>query len=104
MAKNRYKFKRQQNLKRKKIRKRFFQVTLIIMMLLGGDYLIFTQKLIEKSIDKSYNQFEAFFKKEGRLVFVGGNSNEIMKRIDIEVANNYYERASTGINVETFYV
>ena len=89
---NRNQLKKQQNLKRKKVRKRFFRVTLIILMLLGI-YLIFTQNLKEKSIDKSYNQFEAFFKKEGRLVFVRGNSNEIMQRIDIEVANNDYERA-----------
>ncbi|MCD4817203.1 MAG: DUF192 domain-containing protein [Candidatus Cloacimonetes bacterium] len=93
MAKrNRNQFKRQQNLKRKKIRNRFFRVTLIIVILLGI-YLIFQKNIEEKSIDKSYNQFEAFFKKEGRLVFICNNSNETIQRIDIEVADNDYERA-----------
>lgn len=77
--------------KRKKVP--LIQIFLVLVIILAGIIFLLNPYIQRDSLEQRKEKTEIQFKKEGELSFVDKESKQVIKSIDIEIAETEYERA-----------
>lgn len=83
----------ERNLSNKKKGNSWIRILLLLGIVLAVTFLFINPYLENKSQKQSNNRTEIEFKKEGQLSFFDKQNNHIITTIDLEIAEDDYERA-----------
>ncbi len=79
----------------KKIKKKYFIITIAIILIIILSVIFLLNKssryIKQNNIDK-YNVEKPVFRKDGELLFISSDNNEVIIKIDIEIADTYESR------------